>query len=164
MKTPEPTVPTTMLTTIPTAIGAQPEEEELTPSPLPASAPPGAVYFDGFESATFPADPEWSTSDDTPWVLTSDMAASGVYSVRSPELANEQLTTLSSNLTLSYLDPSFEGGTILFQVVANIQLPINQFLYYVDGQYTGEISQQNEWATIEILLTPGPHEITFQHT
>ena len=122
------------------------------------------MYFDGFESATFPDDPEWSTSGDAPWVLTSDMAASGVYSVRSPELVNEQLTTLSSNLTLSYLDPTFEGGTLVFRVIANIFLPINRLLYYTDGQYTGEISQQTEWATIEIFLSPGSHEITFHYT
>ncbi|EJK63311.1 hypothetical protein THAOC_16039 [Thalassiosira oceanica] len=173
-----PTVPTSMLTTLPTKIDvagppastttlptpSREPEEGLTPSPLPASAPPGAVYFDGFESVTFPADPEWSTSDESPWVLTSDMAASGEYSVRSPELANEQLTTLASNLTLSYRDPSFEGGTLLFQVIANIQLPINQFLYFVNGKYTGEITQQREWATIEVSLDPGPQEITFQFT
>ena len=166
MKTPEEVTPaptvSTSTTTPPTP--AREPEEGLTPSPLPASVPNDAVYFDGFESATFPADPEWSTSDVSPWVLTSDMAASGVYSVRSPELVNEQLTTLSSNLTLSYRDPSFEGGTLLFQIIANIQLPINQFLYFVNGQYTGEISQQTEWATIEVSLEPGPQEITFQFT
>lgn len=154
--------PPASTTTLPTP--SREPEEGLTPSPLPASAPPGAVYFDGFESVTFPADPEWSTSDESPWVLTSDMAASGEYSVRSPELANEQLTTLASNLTLSYRDPSFEGGTLLFQVIANIQLPINQFLYFVNGKYTGEITQQREWATIEVSLDPGPQEITFQFT
>ena len=126
----------------------------------PTSIPAGALYYDGFEQATFPDDPEWSTSGDSEWLLTTESTHSGTYSIRSPDLKFLQSGT--SNVVLSLGDPDFEGGSLVASILAGIELPIDSFAYYLDDALVNEMATQLEWETIEIPLGPGPHEVRFE--
>ena len=137
-----------------------------TSSGGPTIIPDGAVYYDGFEQATFPDDPEWSTNGDGAWELTTERAASGIYSIKSPDLSNEAYTPSSSNVTLSFLDPDFEGGTLVLSVMPGIVEPFDNLEYFVNGVSRGVLSAPKEVGEFEILemsLQAGPQEITFQY-
>ena len=99
--------------------------------------PPGALYYDGFKRGTFPNDPEWSTVGRDAWQLTNDTADNGRYSIRSPDLANDDSVPYESNVTLSYGDPDFAGGSLVLSVLAGVELPIDELSYYVDGADAG---------------------------
>ena len=91
-------------------------DENAAPSPAafdgstsiaPTLIPDGAVYYKGFEQGNFPQDyPEWTTSNDgnvdLVWEPTTEEASSGVYSIRSPVLYNEEGTPSSAKATLAY--------------------------------------------------------------
>jgi len=130
----------------------------------PTSMPPGAIYYDGFEQGTFPeGDDEWTTTGDALWELTSERAASGVYSIRSPILQNEELTKLSSNVTMT-TNPNWAGGKLVYSVLAAVNMPFDNCFYYVDGEVMGNLADMTQFETQEIEVDPGRHTITWSYT
>ena len=79
--------------------------------------PQGALYFDGFEEGTFPDSPEWSTTGDGLWELSTERVNTGRYSIRSPDLSNVDFTPGFSNVTLS-TNPAWMGGTVVLSILA----------------------------------------------
>ena len=132
----------------------------------PTSIPAGSVYYDSFEQVTFPNDPEWSTDEVNPWILNTENAKTGVYSIKSPDLSNDEFIPTNSNVTLSFLDPDFEGGTLVLSVIPGVE-PFDNLAYYDNGQLIGVISApkgvMGEFETLQLLLTPGPHDITLEY-
>ena len=122
--------------------------------------PVNAVYYNGFEGGTFPDEPEWTTTGEAPWELTTERVAGGVYSIRSPDLSNDEITSLTSNVTLD-VGPEWEGGILTFSVLAGVKMPIDNCSYYVDGVVRGNLADMTEFRTREIRLSPGPHAITW---
>jgi len=138
----------------------------LSGPPTPASGTsnyPDAVFYDGFEQATFPEGPEWTTDGADVWALTTERANSGIYSIKSPDLSNEDLITQSANVTLNLDDPDFEGGSLVLSVLSGTEDPQDELAYFVDGELIGRMVSQFEFETLEIALGPGSHEITFQY-
>ncbi|KAL7551005.1 hypothetical protein ACHAWF_014209 [Thalassiosira exigua] len=139
-----------------------------TPAPAPTtiaptSIPSGAVYYTGFEQGDFPDGTYWSTSGDGVWELTNERANSGVYSIKSPDLAGlADMESRVSNVTLS-TDPTWGGGTLVFSVLAGTSLPRDDLVYAVDGEYAGDLSEMTDFQVREVELGPGPHEVTFSY-
>lgn len=134
-------------------------------SAAPTSLPPDALYYTGFEQATFPGDPGWSTTGDgvdAVWGLTTERAKSGVYSIKSPDLSNDDLTQLESNATFT-TNSTWGGGTFVFSVLAGVSMPFDNFRYTVDGQERGGLTDKSAFETMQIALGPGPHEIVFKY-
>ena len=132
----------------------------------PTSFPGGAVYFRGFEQGFLSPDldPEWSTEGDAPWERTNEQAASGVFSIRSPELSNVELTPGASNVTL--VTDAWPAGSLFFSVYPSVEMPFDGFSYFVNGSPSGEGPNQVNPAGFEereIQLGPGPNEITFSY-
>ena len=117
----------------------------------PTSTPPGAIYYNSFETGSF--GPEWSvtTSDNedstgdsrgrsleeeeplTPpsyWTLTTEEAFTGVYSIKSPDLSNDDFTRRSANVTLTSDIP--EAGYLTFSILSRIKYPADDLIWYVD--------------------------------
>ena len=92
------------------------------PASTASPTPPGALYYDGFERGTFLDDREWSTVGRDAWRLTDDTAGT----IRSSDLANDGSVPYDSNVTLSYGDPDFAGGSLVLSVLASVELPINK--------------------------------------
>ena len=132
-------------------------------SAAPTSLPPGALYYTGFEQGTFPEDLEWSTAGDGLWGLTTERANSGIYSIKSPDLSNDDLTQLVSNATFT-TDPTWEGGTLVLSILAGVSMPFDNFRYLVDGQMRGALTDKSTFENLQIPLGPGAHEITFLYT
>ena len=131
-------------------------------SAAPTSLPPGALYYTGFEQGTFPEDPEWSTTGDRVWGLAK-RANSGIYSIKSPDLGNDELARLVSNATF-ITNSTWGEGTLVLSVLAGVSMPFDNFRYLVDGQMRGGLSDKSAFENLQIPLGPGPHEITFSYT
>ena len=134
----------------------------------PTSIPADGIYYDGFEKATFPdEDLEWSTDESSGWELSTEQANSGVYSIRSPNLMTTEYTPAQSSVTLSYSDPAFEGGTLVLSILPGVQEPFDNLEYFVNGESRGVLlkpTEEGQYETLEIPLTPGPQEVTFQYS
>ena len=98
------------------------------------------MYFDGFEEAAFPEfDPEWSTQGDGEWTLSSEQVKSGDYSIKSPDLSNDDQVSQSSNVTIT-TNPDWPAGTLVVHIYAGVLLPYDNLSYYVDGQPRAQVS------------------------
>lgn len=120
-------------------------------------------FLDGFEKATFPDDPEWMTEGTMPWVLSTERAFSGVYSIKSPILANNDAIKAQAE-ALFITEPSWDSGTLTFQVLAGSEMPFDTFEYFVDGTKRGELFGKTEWEMVEVSMSPGGHIVAFRYT
>lgn len=133
----------------------------------PTSTPDGALSFDGFEQGSLATLPEWNSTgnQDALWERTNEQAASGVFSLRSPQLENADKTTRVSNVTFQ-TDSNWNGGMLHFSTFTTIQMPIDSFFWYVDGQLFGRSGNQVNLTSFEkrqIQLSPGPHVVTWSY-
>ena len=119
------------------------------------------MYYEGFESGEFPVAP-WSTEGEEPWAINTDQARSGTYSIKSGALDLLDTTQKNSNVTF-ITNPDWPDGTFVLSVLAGVQLPIDDFLYYVDGEFRGQVSGKNSWELLKIPLSPGLHTILFSY-
>ena len=44
-----------------------------------------------------------------------------------------------------------------------MQLPIDDFLYYVDDEFRGQVTGKTDWELLTITLPPGQHTIVFSY-
>ena len=121
------------------------------------------VSLDGFEKATFPDDPEWMTEGISPWALSTENAFTGKYSIKSPVLANDDGVQAQAE-AIFITDPSWDSGTLSFQVLAGSEMPYDTFEYFVDGAKRGELNRKTEWEMVEVTMSPGGHIVTFRYT
>ena len=139
------------------------ESPSISPTAEPTSIPDGAVFFDGFEVATFPSDIEWETGGDLPWELTTDKASTGIYSIRSANLTNDDLARNVSTVTLA-VNETWGSGILYFSVLAQVNSPFDNFTCYVDGVESKSLSNVTEFVQEEIELSPGANEVEFRYT
>ncbi|KAL7542521.1 hypothetical protein ACHAXR_011851 [Thalassiosira sp. AJA248-18] len=142
----------------PTPVEAPTDQSSIAPTLIP----PGAIYYDGFEEGTFPGDPEWSTAGDGLWELTTERSNSGVYSIKSPDLSNEAITSGTANVTI-FTDPNWGAGTLVLSILAGVSMPYDDLLYYVDGTVRGQMTEKTDFETLQLQFGPGPHTITFSY-
>jgi len=162
--------------TISPTVGSEPDES-ITDSPTisseagggstagPTIIPLGATYYTGFEKGTFTQGyPEWSTSGDGEWEITNEYVNSGVYSIRSPILENEERIPKSSEVILK-TGEDWPEGTLILSILAGTQMPFDNVVYYVDDQQRGFLTEAEDptFITQQIQLAPGQHEIKFEY-
>ncbi|KAL7548230.1 hypothetical protein ACHAWF_011520, partial [Thalassiosira exigua] len=131
----------------------------------PTALPPDAAYFNGFEKGSLDVYPEWSSTGDGEWIVTSEEAASGIYSVRSPDLDNDDATPSSSNLTLT-TDADWGGGTLLFDFYGGAVIPFDVVNFYVDGEPRGggqAVEGMTGFQQQNLTLGPGGRVVTFEY-
>ena len=127
-------------------------------SPIPHDA----TYYNGFERAAFPRDPEWFTDGNEVWYLTTDRANGGIYSIISPNLSSADLTSRSADVAFR-TGPDWEAGSLFFSILAGVELPFDNLSCYVDGNLEGHFTGMAEFKTHEISLEAGWHEIEFSY-
>eukprot|EP00578_Thalassiosira_sp_NH16_P002350 CAMPEP_0181129508 /NCGR_PEP_ID=MMETSP1071-20121207/29357_1 /TAXON_ID=35127 /ORGANISM="Thalassiosira sp., Strain NH16" /LENGTH=2606 /DNA_ID=CAMNT_0023215495 /DNA_START=157 /DNA_END=7977 /DNA_ORIENTATION=- len=165
-------VPSLSPVAAPTTMGPVGSSVSLQPTPAsepttvaPTVMPPGSMYFNGFEMGTFPEfDPEWTTRGDDTWEVTSERAKSGAYSIRSPDFfdpTGADVTPKQSNVTLQ-TNPAWPGGTLVFSVLAGVEMPFDDLQYFVDDMKRGEL-MTSSFETRSVQLSPGPHTVTFSY-
>jgi hypothetical protein len=166
--TPSPTDNPTLITS-PPSIASLPSIISVAPTVgvpstiSPTSIPAGAFYYTGFETGQFPNDSYWTTTEAAPWVIDKERVHSGVYSIRSPDLASDELTPRDSNVTFTTGD-DFPAGALALWVLAGTQMPFDDVQYFVDGEYRGRLEGMSEWELLYISgLTSGKHNVTFRY-
>jgi len=163
--------------TISPTVGSEPDES-VTNSPTvsseavgggstagPTITPQGATYYTGFEKGTFTQGyPDWSTSGGGEWEITNEYVNSGVYSIRSPILENEERIPKSSEVILT-TGEDWPEGTLILSILAGTQMPFDNVVYYVDDQQRGFLTEAEDptFITQQIQLSPGQHEIKFEY-
>jgi len=104
-----------------------------------------------------------STGGDGEWEFTTAKANTGVYSVRSPNLDNEERIQGSSNFTLS-APPGLSGGVFYFSILAGVVLPFDIIEYYVDGlpvSSGGDVVEMTDFEQRSFNLPPGFRKVDF---
>lgn len=153
---------------------------------LPTSLPPGATFYESFEKATFPEDPEWSvtTSAETEdarrldghnmmalnWLLSTEHASTGIHSIKTPDLTNDsdfvnasEYRTANVTLDTDYFAARLVPGDLKFSSRDSAGLK-----WYVDGEFVGgkivgPSSGNQEWEQWTISLRPGMRKVTWQY-
>ncbi len=131
--------------------------------------PAGAAYFRSFEQGNFPFvleqdDPVWTTTnnDDATkvWEVTDEQAASGVYSIRSPVLLNDELVPGVSTATLQL--PDYGIGALHYSLLGSVLMPIDRYELYVDGvQRDSQVETMTDFEERVVQVGPGPHTFDF---
>lgn len=134
----------------------------------PTSVPAGATYYRSFEQGDFPfvveaTDPIWTTENSIDgtlvWELTSEMANTGIYSIKSPVLENDAATPGSANVTITVSDS--QPGTLFFSIYAGVQMPIDAVAWFVDGELRGTVEGMTSFEQQSMTVDPGPHVYQF---
>ncbi|KAL3779919.1 hypothetical protein ACHAW5_009801 [Stephanodiscus triporus] len=150
------------VTTLPPVVGTPPPVT--AGSTVAPSLTAGPLYFNGFEDTSYPQNPEWTVQGDGLWDLSTERANSGVYSMKSPNFMTnpDDLTPKTANVTLT-TDPAWPGGTLVFSILAGVELPFDDLVYYLDDQQVGQATMMTDFETREIILSPGGHTVTFSY-
>ena len=154
--------PSTTTSSIPTP-GTPTSSPPIVPGGDPTfEFPPEALYTETFEEATFPDTDDWSTEGEELWALNTDRAQSGVYSIKSGALSDNGTEPKNSNVTFTTI-PNFPGGSLVLSTFADVQLPLDDFLYFIDGEFAGQVTAQTEWEALTIPLEAGEHAVMFSY-
>lgn len=150
----------------PTPTGSDAPTPALGPMTIsPTSIPDDADYFNGFERGDLISYPEVTTTGDGEWFVTREEAASGVYSVRSPNLDNDDATQGVANLTFT-TNPTWPQGAFNFDILGGTAMPFDTVDWFVDGVPRGGGVPDEGMLDFDqrtINLSPGPHIITFSY-
>jgi hypothetical protein len=97
-----------------------------------------------------------------PWTIDTERLKQGTYSIRSGALDLLDTTQKNSNVTFT-TGVDWPDGTLVLSVLAGVQLPIDDFLYFVDGDFRGQVTGKNDWELLKIPLPPGEHTVLFSY-
>lgn len=114
------------------------------------------VYTDGFESGDL-SQLGWTTSGNTPWLVTSQLAAAGQWSARSGPMTNNLVSQQISSLILVTNCSAGDGS---FEYRVSSEAIYDYLKFSVDGVERQRWSGEVGWASYVISLTAGTH--TFQ--
>ena len=132
-----------------------------TTSSNDTDGPSGALYFEGFEGGEFPVAP-WTTEGEEPWAIDTERVRTGTYSIKSGSL--DLIDTVQKNSNVTFITNSdWPDGMLVLSIFAGVQLPIDDFLFFVDGQFRGQVTGRNEWSLLKIPLPPGSHTVLFSY-
>ena len=98
------------------------------------------------------------------WALTTNEAATGVYSIKSPDLNNDDHTPWSAYVTLTTGDDWGEGY-LTFSLLWDLNYPAADLLWYVDDEFYEMIpaDPSEGWESFQIYLQPGEHKVTWEY-
>jgi hypothetical protein len=110
---------------------------------------------DGFESGGFGA-LGWRSAGDVPWVVQSNVVASGVFAARSGSISNNQHSSL-------LLTTNFGPGQGTFSYRVSSEANWATLSFYVDGVLLQSWSGNVPWANYAFPLTAGSHTLEWRY-
>jgi hypothetical protein len=112
-------------------------------------------YTDGFESGDL-SHLTWSTADNAPWFVQTNVVDQGQYAARSGVITDSQTSSL-------ILATNFAAGIGSFDFKVSSETNWDFLNFYVDGvlyhQWSGEVG----WATYSFALSAGPHTLEWSY-
>ncbi|KAL7468613.1 hypothetical protein ACHAXS_008865 [Conticribra weissflogii] len=125
--------------------------------------PANATYFTSFEQGDFPdASGQWATEGDAVWVLDSEVAHTGIRSIRSGVLNDGTGAQRNSNVTFTTAS-DFPGGILHLFILANVEIPIDDVFYFVNDVFIGNLAGNTDWQPLAIPLRPGDNTVLFSY-
>jgi hypothetical protein len=98
----------------------------------------------------------WIHSD-TPWSLAADFAFVGASSLRSPELDDNESSSLS-------LLAEFAEGTLSFALRVDSEAEYDGLSFSIDGQEVGFWDGHQDWQVVSFPLAAGVHELRWTYS
>jgi len=116
-------------------------------------------FTDGFESGDFLQMP-WTTSGSTPWIVTNQSVAAGLWAARSGAMTNNEVSQQVSSLILT---TDFQAGNVSFAYRVSSE-PIYDFLKFsLNGVEMQRWSGEVGWATFVFPVTAGTHTLQWDY-
>ena len=119
------------------------------------------TYYTSFEDGSFPNEPYWSVSIQNPgWTLTSEEAATGRYSIKTPTFFNSNIANVTITVPQSWGTP----GRLYYSLLAKSNFVTDSLTQFVDDQPRLSFkSFSTKWVEVEISLSPGSHTVTWSY-
>jgi hypothetical protein len=115
------------------------------------------TIVEGFEGEKLQFDSEMSFIGGK-WEFDSNIAYNGTSSMRSPLIGNGQSSTMKLELSA----PS-EGGIISFWYKASVWMPIDKFVFKINGQERIEVPTDSAWKQFTTVLSAGETTIEWSY-
>lgn len=107
-----------------------------------------APASDGFETGDFDAYP-YTHSGNSPWVITSTEAYSGIFAAKAGTITHNQTSTLSLELEVS------EPGQISFFSKVSSEVNYDYLRFYIDGTLQEQWSGTSDWTLRSFSVQSG---------
>ncbi len=108
-----------------------------------------------FESEVFPPLP-WGFSGDGDWKIDWTAGYGSYFSVKSPDLATHENSSMTIMLDTTYRNMSFYRKT-------NTRKDYNLLEFYIDGSKKKTWSGNKKWRKFKFSISPGPHIFTWKY-
>lgn len=115
------------------------------------------TIVEGFEGEKLQFDSEMSFIGGK-WEFDSNIAYNGTSSMRSPLIGNGQTSTMKLETSV----PS-EGGIISFWYKASVWMPIDKFVFKINGQERIEVPTDSVWKQFTTFLSAGQTTIEWSY-
>jgi hypothetical protein len=112
-------------------------------------------YTDGFETGNLTYIP-WQTSGSQPWVVQTNVAATGSFAARSGPIGNAQ----SSSLLYS---GNFQSGDVSFACRVSSEAGYDWLRFIIDGVVQESWSGETGWVNYSLPLTAGTHTLEWRY-
>ena len=113
------------------------------------------AFTDGFETGDF-SQLGWTSGGNAPWVVQTNVVATGQFAARSGAITNNQ----SSSLLLT---SSFHAGNASFDYRVSSEQDWDFLNFYVDGNLLQQWSGDVGWATFVFSLNAGTHTLQWSY-
>jgi hypothetical protein len=111
---------------------------------------------DGFESGDF-SKLAWSFAGNLPWVVQTNVVASGQFAAGSGAIGDSQSSSLLLNMT-------FVAGNCSFDYRVSSEQDFDFLNFYVDGNLLQQWSGEAGWATYVFPVSQGTHTLEWTYT
>jgi len=117
-------------------------------------APSEAINF---ESGEFPAQYDFSFSGNANWFIADDNANYGLYSVRSGDIDDREVTRLHLDVEL------MEDGSLSFWKKVSSEQNYDFLNFYIDNALQNSWSGSSDWSNHSYDLTSGEHTFIWEY-
>ena len=115
------------------------------------------IIAEGFESGTLSSFP-WETGGRVPMRVDFEEAYEGIFSVRSGDIGDSDTSELS-------IDYHVVGdGEFSFFVKTECESGYDGLIFYLDGNYMGSWSGEEDWLRFSTLITSGQHNFKWVYS
>lgn len=117
------------------------------------------AFTDGFESGNLQQLP-WTTSGSTPWIVTNQSVAAGLWAARSGAMTNNEVSQQVSSLILT---TNFQAGNVSFNYRVSSEPGWDYLKFSVNGVEVQRWSGEAGWATFVFPITAGTHTLRWDY-
>ena len=113
-------------------------------------------HYEGFESGSLPS-AAWETGGDASWAVQALERQSGLYSLRSGAITNDQSSWVQVTV------PNYQGGLLSFFRKTDFTFLTGWFSFYIDGNLKEDFSGDTPWQESTYAVAAGSHTFRWEY-